>query len=193
MTQVKRRGFLMLSGVSVGVLAAPALRAQTANIANVLQGDPRFAEFMDLIVRGSFQSYLTEPGQATMFAPVNEAFQSAPYLMMSNTAPLGSGSGRQDATEGRNTWGMIIANHVVMNQALRPAQLTNGLQLKTRADGQLTIAHDSSGNIEVRSVAADGRMRSFGGAATVAPARVVGPELLATNGVIIPVNNFLWP
>jgi uncharacterized surface protein with fasciclin (FAS1) repeats len=192
MSLVQRRGFLLLSGVSAGLLAAPALRAQTGNIANGLQGDPRFREFMDLIVRGAFTSYLSEPGPVTMFAPVNEAFQSAPYLMMNNTMPLGGTSGPADPAQGRDTWGMIIANHVVMGQALRLAQLTNGLQLRTRADGMLAVAN-AGGNIEVRNVSS-GPLRSFRsmGGTEVPPARVVGPELVATNGVIIPVNNFLW-
>jgi len=193
MIQLKRRGLLLLSGAAAGGLAAPALRAQGTDMANLLQGDPRFSEFMDLIVRGSFQSYLAQPGPATIFAPVNEAFRSPRYLMMSNTAQMGGGQGNQDPTQGRATWGMVLSNLVVVGEALPISALTNGRTFRTLGGSQLAVSN-SGGVIEISNTTPPNQLQTFNmiGSSEIPPARVVGQELVARNGVIIPINNWIW-
>lgn len=75
-----------------------------------------------------------------------------------------------------------------------PAQLVGDQQIKTVSGGLLRIA-SQGGTIAVTNPAPERQPGVFGagGLNVAAPAAVDGPDIIATNGVIHPITQLLFP
>jgi uncharacterized surface protein with fasciclin (FAS1) repeats len=201
MSSTSRRGFLALGSLAGGTLAAPALlRAQSlTNIADTLAGDTRFTRFLDVITRASMVPDFRQPGPMTVFAPVDQAFMGAPAGLMQDlmTGGQGGGAGGDSSgdSSGRLRWMALINYHIVPG-AFRLAELAGAdrrLRTKNGADLQFS---GSAGAMTIRNPAPAQQMAGFGAFGAnfnARPAQIIGAETVASNGVIYPISELLFP
>jgi uncharacterized surface protein with fasciclin (FAS1) repeats len=201
MTSIQRRGFLALGGLAAGSLAAPAiLRAQSlTNIADTLAGDTRFSNFLNLIVHASAQQNLREAGPFTLFAPVDAAFNNAPAAVLQDIRTLGQqrGSGGQSSGDSsdRDRWIALINYHVVPGafQATDFQGASRRLRTLNGADVEVGVV---GGGLQVQNPAPSQQVAGLNAPfanAPVAPAQVLGSPTVASNGVIYPISQVLFP
>lgn len=200
MTSMHRRGFLALGSLAAGTLAAPAvLRAQSlTNIADTMAGDTRFTRFLDIVTRATMVEDLKQPGPFTVFAPIDQAFLSAPAGLLQDLLTIGQrqagGQSSGDSSE-RNRWVALIDYHVVPG-AFDATQLAGSeRRLRTRNGADLQVS-GGQGMMQVSNPAPAQQVSgfgAFGAQANPTPAQVLGSPTLASNGVIYPISQILWP
>ena len=196
MTSMQRRGFLALGGLAAGSLAAPKiLRAQSlTNVADTLAGDTRFARFLDMITRASSVEDFRQAAPMTVFAPVDQAFLGAPQGLLQDLLG-GNNAGQTASNIERERVVALIRNHVVPG-SFSPAELGGAeRRLRTQNGGDILIS-GSGTNMTVSNPAPALQLGGFGAAgAQVAstPAQVLGSPVTASNGVIYPISQIVWP
>jgi uncharacterized surface protein with fasciclin (FAS1) repeats len=200
MTSMLRRGLFALGAGAVGALAAPrVLRAQSLrNIADTMAGDTRFSRFLDLITRASLVQDLQQTGPLTVFAPVDTAFNALPAGVMQDLLTGGGyrsgGQSSGDSSE-RNRWVALIQYHIVPG-VFDAAQLSGtDRRVRTLNGADLQIS-GGPGNLAVTNPAPAQQISgfgAFGAQANARPSNVLGTPTTATNGVIYPIDQMLWP
>lgn len=196
MTSLKRRGLLALGTLATGTLAAPTLlRAQSlTNIADTMAGDARFSRFLDLITRTTMVEDFRQAGPMTVFAPVDAAFSGAPAgLLQDLTGRNEPGANRNDVE--RQRLGALINYHIVPG-AFQPEQISGSdRRLRTRNGADIQIS-GTGGNLTLQNPAPAQQLGGFGAAGAqmaAQPAQVLGSPIVASNGVIYPISQVLWP
>ncbi len=195
MTLFRRRGFFVLGAAATATRAAPRLaRAQSAaTLADTMAGDNRFSRFLDVVTRASAVDEFRQPAQLTVFAPVDQAFQNAPAGILQDL--LGNSSSGNNVNDVERTRVLaLIRNHIVPG-AFTQADLTGAdRRLRTLNGGDLQIASTGS-TMTVRNPAPAMQPGALGaaGAQAASPARLVGGPIMASNGVIYPVDQIIWP
>ncbi|WP_137176299.1 fasciclin domain-containing protein [Roseomonas sp. AR75] len=198
MTSIKRRGFLAFGSLAATAFAAPgALRAQNQGalrtIADTLAGDTRFTRFLDLVTRVSAVEGFRQAAPMTLFAPVDQAFAGAPAGLLQDLLGVG-GSGQNQGDAERQRVMALINNHVVAG-AFAPEQIAGAdRRIQTLNGGDLQIS-GQPGNMTIRNPAPGQQLGAFGAAGmqVSAPAQVLGSPVLASNGVIYPISQIIWP
>jgi uncharacterized surface protein with fasciclin (FAS1) repeats len=137
----------------------------------------------------------------TLFAPTDAAFNAANAAILNDL--LAQGSGGSGGGGGGTLSGAspdmlrlrsLIGYHVIPGVALTSAQFLGDQQIKTVAGGLVRIA-SQGGTIAITNPAPERQAGVFGagGLNVAAPAAVDGPDIIATNGVIHPINQILFP
>jgi uncharacterized surface protein with fasciclin (FAS1) repeats len=199
MTPMQRRGFLALGGVAAGTLAAPRLvgaqqQRPTATIANTLAGDTRFSRFLDLVTRVSAVENLNQVGPITLFAPTDQAFAGAPAGILQDLLGM-SGSGQNTGDAERQRVLALINYHIVPG-ALRAEEIAGADRRLRTLNGADIQVSGSAGSLRLQNPAPGQQIAGFGAAGMQAnprPTEVSGPPIQASNGVIYPINQILWP
>ncbi|NKE45978.1 fasciclin domain-containing protein [Roseomonas frigidaquae] len=195
-----RRGFLMIGGMAAaGSLAAPGiLRAQsvppTATLADTMAGDSRFSRFLDLITRAGMVEDFRSAQPLTVFAPTDAAFTGAPANLLQQLVGTNSSGGSQESVD-RQRLGALINYHIVPG-AFRASELMGSdRRLRTRNGADISIT-GTADSVLVRNPAPAQQIAGFGSAGAnvnAQPARVVAPNIVASNGVIHAVDQLMWP
>jgi len=197
MTTMNRRGLFALGAMAAGTLAIPAVRAQSLRtIADTMAGDTRFTRFLDLATRATALGPLREPGPITVFAPVDEAFRGAPAGLLQDLLTQGqSREGDGGDSSNRPRWLALINYHVVPG-AFEMAQLQGAdRRLRTLNGGDIQLS-STGGGMTIRNPAPAQQLSAVGALGAnvqAAPAQVVGQPISASNGVIYPINQILFP
>jgi uncharacterized surface protein with fasciclin (FAS1) repeats len=199
LTTFNRRTLLGATiGAATGLLAAPAiLRAQApamGDIATVLATVPQFSRFLEFAQRGGQLDRLRGTQELTVFVPSNDAIDRNPGLMMNL---LGGTTGSQQGTVDEFRTTALLTHHMVAGitttqslagQVRDVASLNGGL---LRLDGTATpptvaIVKPSGG--------AGSNFGTGAGGQNIQPAaRIVTPDLMASNGVVHGIDNLLLP
>jgi uncharacterized surface protein with fasciclin (FAS1) repeats len=138
---------------------------QTGNdIVSIAAASNSFSIITSLIKTAGLADILQQPGPYTVFAPTNEAFAGLPAGTLQQL----------QQPENRELLIKILRYHVVPGQ-LTANQLSSG-ELKTVENSPVNIKVDSANN-----------------QITVNEARVIQPNIQASNGVIYPINQVLIP
>ncbi|MGH1396412.1 MAG: fasciclin domain-containing protein [Trichormus sp.] len=138
---------------------------QTGNdIVSIAAGSNSFSTLTSLLKTAGLVDTLQQPGPYTVFAPTNEAFAALPPGTLQQL----------QQPENRELLIKILRYHVVPGE-LTPNRLSSG-ELKTVEDSPVNIRVDSANN-----------------QITVNEARVIQPNIQASNGVIYPINQILIP
>lgn len=139
--------------------------AQTGNdIVSVAASSNSFSTLTSLIQAAGLADTLQQPGPYTVFAPTNEAFAALPAGTLEQL----------QQPQNRELLVQILRYHVVPGQ-LTANQLSSG-ELKTVENSPVNIRVDSANN-----------------QIAVNEARVIQPNISASNGVIYPINQVLIP
>ena len=193
MTPMQRRGLFALVPLAAGTLAAPrVLRAQAPRtLADTIAADSRFNRFSDLITRVSAWDIFRQPEPNTVFAPVDQAFLGAPQGLLQDL--LGSStSGTNIGDVERDRVLALVKYHIVPGNI--SAQLGGDRRIASM-NGDLLIS-GTEPNVTIRNPAPAQQVGTFGAAGAqmaASPAQVVGGAVMASNGVIYPVSQILWP
>ncbi len=199
-SQMPRRGFMMIGGLaSAGLLAAPGvLRAQsvppTATLADTMAADSRFARFLDLITRAGMVEDFRSAQPLTVFAPTDAAFSGAPANLLQQLVGTNSSGGSQESVD-RQRLGALINYHIVPG-AFRASELMGTeRRLRTRNGADISITGTAE-SVQISNPAPAQQIAGFGSAGAnvnARPARVVSPNIVASNGVIHAVDQLMWP
>lgn len=188
-----RRQLLAIAAAS---LAAPAiLRAQSparpepqAAIPEAMTADGRFNSFIELLSRGGVLSLLRGAGQFTVFAPTAAGVDSIPANIRAGLLPSAGNN---------NTSG--IGDQVAL-RALCSLHIVDGLHpfdsftapttmLRSRNGNALRVEQTPSRTLNV--TVADNEGPSVGGLNFARPATILAPQVLAANGIILPIDTAL--
>lgn len=199
-THLPRRGFLMLGGLAAaGTLAAPAiLRAQTvaptATLADTMAGDSRFSRFLDLITRDGMVEDFRAAQPMTVFAPTDAAFTGAPANLLQQLVGGNISGGSQESVD-RQRLGALIKYHMVPGIFRAADLMGNDRRLRTRNGADISVTGTAE-SVLIRNPAPGQQIAGFGAAGAnlnANPARVVAPNILASNGVIHGIDQLMWP
>lgn len=114
-----------------------ATNVETANtIYDVLQEDGRFSQFTTAIDSAGLEQTLTGPGPYTVFAPSNEAFQSAQTGIDTLLGP-----------ENRDQLRGLLLYHIASGQTMEQ-DLQDGASIRTLEGRDLTV-RGSDGDLQV--------------------------------------------
>ncbi|MDO9501931.1 fasciclin domain-containing protein [Falsiroseomonas sp.] len=195
-----RRGFMMIGGLAAaGSLAAPGvLRAQsvppTATLADTMAADSRFSRFLDLITRAGMVEDFRSAQPLTVFAPTDAAFAGAPANLLQQLLGTSSAGGSQESVD-RQRLGALINYHIVPG-AFRASELMGTeRRLRTRNGADISITGTAE-SVQISNPAPAQQIAGFGAAGANVnsqPARVVSPNIVASNGVIHAVDQLMWP
>ena len=194
---------VVLGAAGLGLLGRmPAARAQARNVIDTLAGDNRFNRFVELVSRAGAVDQFRSASIITVFAPTGAAFNHASAALINNLLAQGSGGGGEQGGGGTLSGASpdllrlrsLIAYHVISGVALTPAEMVGDHQIKTVAGGMLRIA-EQNGVIALTNPAPEQQSSTFGagGLNVGAPAVIDGPGIPATNGVIYPITQLLYP
>ncbi|MBO1076701.1 fasciclin domain-containing protein [Roseomonas marmotae] len=193
---LKRRA--LLGATLTTTLAAPAvLRAQVpsmVNIADTLARVPQFSRFLELAQRGGELDRLRGTQQLTVFVPVNAAIEQQPGLMQDL---MGMGSGSQAGTADQFRLGALLTHHMLPGVGTVQS-LTGRVQDMPTINGGL-VRLDGTATPPTIAVArpSGGPSSNFGtgagGQSLQPPARIIMPDLMASNGIVHGIDNLLIP
>jgi len=143
-------------------------RSNKQNIVQVAESVPTLSTLVTAVKAGNLVNTLSAPGELTVFAPNDDAFNRIPKLVL---AGLLNPANVKELDK-------ILELHIVVGKVLA-SDLTNGQKIKTVAGGVLTVSITTAGIF----IGSDGTPAS----------RVITPNVLAKNGVVHIVDHVLLP
>jgi uncharacterized surface protein with fasciclin (FAS1) repeats len=193
-----RRGLLALGTLAAGALAAPGLlRAQQGSprtLADTMAGDSRFARFLDMLTRAGAVEDFRQPGPMTVVAPVDQAFAGAPAGLLQDL--MGGSSAQQNSTSMDRQRVMALIRYHMVPGTLGATELGGGdHRVRTLNGGDILIS-GSGTTMTVRNPAPGQQLGSPGVAGfniAATPAQVLGSPTIASNGVLYPISQLLFP
>jgi uncharacterized surface protein with fasciclin (FAS1) repeats len=199
LTTFNRRTLLGATiGAATGLLAAPAiLRAQVASmgdITTVLASVPQFSRFLELAQRGGQLDRMRGTQDLTVFVPSNAAIDRLPGLMMNL---LGGTTGSQQGSVDEFRTTALLTHHMLAGVVT--TQSFNGQQREVASlNGGLVMLDGTAVPPTVAIVKPSGGAGSnFGtgaGGQNLQPAaKIIMPDLMASNGVVHGIDNMLLP
>jgi uncharacterized surface protein with fasciclin (FAS1) repeats len=193
MLTLNRRHMLttVLAGGALAFGLRPAL-AQARNVMETLAADGRFNRFIELIGRAGATDQLRSTAGVTIFAPVDAAFDVV-NARMTDLLQQGSGGGISQTSVDPLRLRELIAYHIVPG-SMPSSGLTGDRRFKTVNGAEVRVANEG-GKISVTNPAPAQQTGSFGagGLNVQSPATVVGPDIIANNGIIHAVDQVLFP
>lgn len=177
-------GGTMLAGLRPG-------HAQTRNVMETLAADGRFSRFIELITQAGITDQLRSTASVTVFAPVNQAFDAVNARITELTSQ-GSGNINQNSSDPLRLRA-LLAYHIISG-SMPSSGLTDRRRFKTVNGAEILVANDGS-KIALSNPAPEQQSGSFGagGLNVQAPALIVGPDMIANNGIIHAVSQVLFP
>lgn len=176
-----KRRLLALAVAAPVVLAA--LPASAANLVETAAATGRFDRLLAAADKAGLTETLAGPGPYTVFAPTDEAFNTVPYetyralLQPQNRAVLA------EVLRYHVVSGKFTSNDLAGRQTfLRTAQGQSILVVGTPADASL---------IDERDTAVYNAREMSGPVTGIGPGK--RPDIVADNGVIIPIDRVLLP
>jgi uncharacterized surface protein with fasciclin (FAS1) repeats len=190
--------------ILIGAIAASLplpLRAQTTMNAPLVTGGsvvPQTNVIDALAAAGGFNSFLEYAGLAgavttlrgagpfTLFALPDPAVDMIPAALRENLAPSTGGSGTQRQQGDQVRLQALINMHVVEGRYTLADFAERTVQLRTRNGNTLQVASAAGGQLQITLVGDSGF--GVGGANAYPPANLAGPQILASNGIVLPVS-----
>ena len=193
MPTLNRRHILSaaLAGGALTLGFRPA-QAQTRNVMETMAADGRFSRFIELIGRAGGTDQLRSTAGVTIFAPVDAAFDAA-NARIQDLLTQGAGGGISQTSVDPLRLRALVEYHIVPG-SMPSSGLTGDRRFKTVNGAELRIANEG-GRIAVTNPAPERQSGSFGagGLNVGSPALVVGPDIIANNGIIHAISQVLFP
>ena len=193
MPTLNRRHLLSaaLAGGALTLGFRPA-QAQTRNVMETMAADGRFNRFIELIGRGGGTDQLRSTAGVTIFAPIDSAFDAA-NARIQDLLSQGAGGGLSQTSVDPLRLRALVEYHIVAG-SMPSSGLTGDRRFKTVNGAEIRIASEG-GRIAVTNPAPGQQSGSFGagGLNVGAPALVVGPDIIANNGIIHAISQVLFP
>ncbi len=168
-------------GVAGGSVVAP----QT-NVIDTLSAAGGFNSFIEYARLAGAVETLRGAGPFTLFALPDPVVDMIPASLRESMAPSTGGSGptRQEGDQLRLQ--AFINMHIVPGRYTMADFAQRTVELRTRNGNVLQVASNPQGQLQIQIIGNAGF--GVGGANAYPPAMLAGPQILASNGVVLPVN-----
>ncbi len=191
-----------LLGAAAGLLAAPAL-AQTAtsnmpvisgqtqvrqtNVVDSLAAAGNFDAFLEYVSRSGQVEFLRGAGPFTLLAPTNAAMERLPVTLRESLNPNQVNSQGAMPDPDRVRLQAFVNMHIIEGRYTL-AQLANTTtRLRTRNGNAVEVVSQAGQAYNTRIIGDSGF--GVGGVnAELRPTRFIVPEIMATNGVVLPID-----
>lgn len=185
-----RRHFLL--GACAAALPLPALAqvasvVQQTNVIDALAAAGNYDNFIELISRAGVVDTLRGAGPFTLLAPNNAAMARMPNSLREMIDPSTGGSNQQRQDPDRVRLIAFANMHIIEGRHTAADLMGRTVTARTRNGNMVEINSMQAGNTVFRIVGDSG----FGvGGITVrtTPVTMVGPEILCSNGVVLPIS-----
>lgn len=180
-----------LAGGALTLGFRPA-QAQNRNVMETMAADGRFNRFIELIGRAGGTDQLRSTNGVTIFAPVDAAFDVA-NARIQDLLAQGSGGGLSQTSIDPLRLRALVEYHIIAG-SMPSSGMMGDRRFKTVNGAELRVANEG-GKIAVTNPAPEQQSGSFGagGLNVQSPALVIGPDIIANNGVIHAVSQVLFP
>ena len=168
---------------------SPAVLPQT-NVVDSLAAAGGFNSFLEYVRLAGAVEPLRGAGPFTLFALPDMAVDMVPAALRENMAPSTGGS------DGQRQQGDIVRLQAFVNMHVVEGRYTTAdfaervVQLRTRNGNVLQVTSQAGGQMRIQLVGDSGFSGAFGvgGANAYPPAMLAGPQIVASNGIVLPVN-----
>lgn len=156
------------------------------NVIDSLAGAGGFNSFLEYARMAGAIETLRGAGPFTLFALPDPAVDMIPYALREDMAPSTGGSNQQ------RQQGDLVRLQAFVNMHIVPGRYTaadfagRAVQLRTRNGNTLQVTGLADGQLQIQIVGDAGF--GVGGANAYPPATLAGPQILASNGIVLPVN-----
>ena len=165
--------------VPMPVSAEASPSAPQQSLGDVFGSRSDMSTWLSMSVQGNYFQELSGSSPHTVFAPVNSAFNKVPANLVLQDL---KGTGSMSMPNIPRTQS-VIRNQVV-NGAIPPGALKDGAVFMTLSGQRIVVRGTGTGMTLTMTSPRVGTM-NLGGVET---ARLVGPPVMATNGIVYPVD-----
>ncbi|WP_165585340.1 fasciclin domain-containing protein [Roseococcus sp. SYP-B2431] len=190
----------ILLGAAAAALPLPLFAQTTMNAPVVTGGSviPQTNVVDSLAAAGGFNSFLEYArmagaietlrgaGPFTLFALPDPAVDMIPIALREDMAPSTGGSNQQRQQGDQVRLQAFVNMHIVEGRYTTADFANRVVQLRTRNGNTLQVTAQGSGQVAIVLVGNSGF--GVGGANAYPPANLAGPQILASNGIVLPVN-----
>lgn len=167
------------------VVAGGSVVPQT-NVIDSLAAAGGFNSFLEYARMAGAVETLRGAGPFTLFALADPAVDMIPIALRENMAPSTGGSGPQRQQGDEVRLQAFINMHIVGGRYTTADFAERAVQLRTRNGNVLQVTSQGGGQLQIQLVGDSGF--GVGGVNAYPPATLAGPQILASNGVVLPVN-----
>ncbi|WP_421989124.1 fasciclin domain-containing protein [Roseococcus sp.] len=177
---------LLAQGVSNAPVVAGGSVIPQTNVIDSLAAAGGFNSFLEYASLAGAVDQLRGAGPFTLFALPDPAVDMIPAALRENLAPSTGGSG------GQRQQGDMVRLQALVNMHIVPGRYTiadfseQPVQLRTKNGNVLQVTKVANGQLQIVLVGDAGF--GVGGANAYPPASLAGPQILASNGIVLPVN-----
>ncbi len=160
---------------------------QQTNVIDSLAAAGGFDSFIELARQSGAVEVLRGAGPFTLFAPTDAAIDLLPISLREQMAPSTGGSGAQRQDADRVRLQAFVDMHIVQGRYTVADFAERKVNLQTRNGNTLEVYSPVGGQMQIRLVGNSG----FGAGGTSYypnPAMLAGPQILASNGIVLPVG-----
>ena len=199
MTSQSRRALL---GAAATLFAVPAFaqtatsnmpvvsgqsQAQMTNVVDALAAAGNFDAFLEYVSRAGMVEQLRGAGPFTLLAPTNAAMERLPVNLRESLNPNAVNSQGSQTSPDRVRLQAIVNMHIVEGRYTL-AQLANTTtRMRTRNGNSVEVVSQAGQAYNTRIIGDSGF--GVGGVnAELRPTRFIVPEIMASNGVVLPID-----
>jgi uncharacterized surface protein with fasciclin (FAS1) repeats len=166
----------------------PQMQMADTNVVDAMARAGGFDRFIELIQRAGLTDILRGAGPFTVLAPINSAIERIPGSLLQQLDP------RNTTTPGTtNNTPDLVRLPALINMHIIPGRYTlaelqgRTTAIRTRNGNTVEIAQAGTDPFRVRTVRDSGF--GIGGISTeLQPANFLNPEIVASNGVVLPIS-----
>ncbi|WP_424812059.1 fasciclin domain-containing protein [Roseococcus sp. YIM B11640] len=190
---------LMLFGACAAALPLPALAQANrpvvaggsvlpaTNVVDSLAQAGGFNSFLEYARQAGAIETLRGPGPFTLFALPDPAVELVPIALREDMMPSTGGSNQQRQQGDIVRLQAFVNMHIVEGRYTVADFAERRVNLRTRNGNTLEVFSPAGGAVQIRVIGDSGF--GVGGANGYPnPAMLAGPQILATNGTVMPVN-----
>ena len=201
MTFTSRRGLLAASAsIAVGSTLigrafaqanAPVVGSQSTmpqtNVVDALAAAGGYNAFLTLVSRAGAVDYLRGAGPFTLLAPTDAAMERIPGTLRENLNPSQLNAQGAQPDPDRTRLQAFVNMHIVEGRYTLAQLADKTTQLRTRNGNVIEVASQAGQEYRTRIIGDSGF--GVGGInAELRPTRFIVPEIIASNGVVLPID-----
>lgn len=201
MTFTNRRGLLAASAsIAIGSTLigrafaqanAPVVGAQSTmpqtNVIDALAAAGNFDAFIEYVSRAGQVDYLRGAGPFTLLAPTNAAMERLPGTLRENLNPNQVNAGGAQPDPDRTRLQAFVNMHIVEGRYTLAQLADKTTQLRTRNGNVIEVVSTAGQPYRTRIIGETGF--GVGGInAELRPTRFIVPEIVGSNGVVLPID-----
>lgn len=156
------------------------------NVIDALAGAGGFNSFLEYARAAGAIETLRGAGPFTLFALPDPAVDMVPAALRENLMPSTGGAGAQRQQGDQVRLQAFVNMHIVQGRYTTADFAERMLQLRTRNGNMLQVTSQAGGQVSIQLIGDAGF--GVGGANSYPPANLAGPQILASNGIVLPVN-----